>query len=43
MAEVDPQHIGSDLADNLVTACRSCNSSKGSRTPEQAGMTLVTV
>ena len=26
--------------DNIVTACRPCNSSKGNRTPEQAGMTL---
>jgi hypothetical protein len=26
--------------DNLVVACRSCNSSKKNRTPEQAGMTL---
>lgn len=26
--------------DNLVVACRSCNSSKRNRTPEQAGMTL---
>jgi 5-methylcytosine-specific restriction endonuclease McrA len=29
----------SDLA-NLVVACRGCNSSKGRRTPEQAGMRL---
>ena len=26
--------------DNIVTACRPCNSSKGNRTPEQAGMVL---
>lgn len=24
--------------DNIVTACRPCNSAKGNRTPEQAGM-----
>jgi hypothetical protein len=27
--------------DNLVVCCRSCNSSKKNRTPEQAGMTLL--
>lgn len=27
--------------DNLVVACRSCNSKKGGRTPEQAGMSLL--
>lgn len=26
--------------ENIVTACRPCNSAKGNRTPEQAGMTL---
>jgi 5-methylcytosine-specific restriction endonuclease McrA len=26
---------------NIVTACRGCNSRKGNRTPEQAGMTLL--
>jgi hypothetical protein len=31
---------GSDDAANLAVACRSCNSKKGGRTPEQAGMTL---
>lgn len=29
--------------DNLVVACRSCNSRKGARTPEQAGMLLLPV
>lgn len=32
---------GSHDPTNLVWACRSCNSSKGARTPAQAGMTLV--
>jgi hypothetical protein len=27
--------------ENLVTACRSCNSRKGARTPDEAGMTFV--
>lgn len=31
---------GSDDEDNLVVACRSCNSRKGARTPEEAGMVL---
>lgn len=34
---------GSDCATNLVVACRSCNSSKGGRTPDQAGMRLLGV
>ena len=32
---------GGDGMDNLVAACASCNLSKGGRTPEQAGMTLL--
>lgn len=32
---------GADDPDNLVAACRTCNSSKGARTPEEAGMELV--
>lgn len=36
---VDPD-AGSVL-DNLVVACRGCNSSKGHRTPAEAGMTLL--
>lgn len=32
---------GTDALDNLVVACRSCNSRKGPRTPEQAGMVLL--
>ena len=36
---VDPN--GDNLIDNFATACQSCNSSKGSRTPEQAGMELL--
>lgn len=31
---------GTDESDNLVVACRRCNSRKGGRTPEQAGMEL---
>ena len=31
---------GSDEPENLVVACRGCNSRKGGRTPEQAGMVL---
>lgn len=31
---------GETVLDNLVTACRSCNSTKGARTPEEAGMKL---
>jgi hypothetical protein len=36
---VDPNE-GNDLG-NLVVSCRGCNSRKGSRTPEQAGMALL--
>ncbi len=31
---------GSDFIENLVVCCRNCNSRKGPRTPEQAGMVL---
>ena len=31
---------GADDEDNLVVACRACNSRKGGRTPQQAGMVL---
>ena len=31
---------GTDSWENLVTACRSCNTRKGSRTPEESGMTM---
>lgn len=34
---------GAYTADNIVPACRSCNSKKGGRTPEQAGMTLLKI
>lgn len=36
---VDPR--GEATLENLVVACRGCNSSKRNRTPEQAGMTLL--
>lgn len=32
---------GIDSWENLVTACHSCNSKKGNRTPEEAGMTML--
>ncbi len=31
---------GRDLWENLATACTACNSRKGNRTPDEAGMTL---
>lgn len=34
---------GLDIWTNVVTACKHCNSSKGGRTPEQAGMPLLAV
>jgi hypothetical protein len=34
---------GKDIWTNVVTACKSCNSHKGGRTPEQAGMPLLAV
>lgn len=33
--------VGGNGLDNLVVCCRSCNSKKGGRTPEQAGMSLL--
>lgn len=32
---------GPDSWDNLTTACKPCNTRKGSRTPEEAGMPLL--
>ncbi len=32
---------GGDTLDNLVIACRGCNSKKGKRTPAEAGMSLL--
>ena len=32
---------GPNTLDNIVVACRSCNSRKGQRTPEEAGMNLL--
>ena len=34
---------GKDVWTNVVTACKSCNSHKGGRTPEQANMPLLAV
>jgi 5-methylcytosine-specific restriction endonuclease McrA len=34
---------GLNTWDNLVTACESCNGTKGDRTPQQAGMILQSV
>ena len=34
---------GQDIWTNVVTACKSCNSHKGGRTPEMAGMPLLAV
>lgn len=34
---------GRDIWTNVVTACKSCNSHKGGRTPEQANMPLLAV
>ncbi|HPQ95037.1 MAG: HNH endonuclease [Thiothrix sp.] len=34
---------GKDVWTNVVTACKYCNSRKGGRTPEQAGMPLLAV
>lgn len=38
---VMPRHLGGRTVwDNIVTSCYPCNSTKGNRTPEQAGMKL---
>ena len=38
---VVPRHRGGKTAwENIVTSCYACNDRKGSRTPEEAGMTL---
>lgn len=34
---------GKDFWSNVVTACHSCNTRKGGRTPEEAGMKLVAI
>ena len=34
---------GADCWSNVVTACRGCNHAKGSRSPEEAGMSLLAV
>lgn len=45
--ELNREHIhpvsrgGKNAWTNVVTACKSCNSRKGSRTPEEANMTLL--
>jgi hypothetical protein len=38
---VVPRYLGGKtLWENVVSACRSCNTRKGNRTPQQAGMRL---
>lgn len=38
---VTPRSMGGETCwENIVTACRECNSRKGNRTPEKAGMSL---
>jgi 5-methylcytosine-specific restriction endonuclease McrA len=38
---VVPRYLGGKtIWENVVSACRSCNTSKGNRTPQQAGMRL---
>jgi 5-methylcytosine-specific restriction endonuclease McrA len=34
---------GQDRWSNVVTACRSCNTRKGNRLPEEAGMSLLAI
>jgi len=34
---------GPDVWTNVITSCKSCNHSKGARTPEQAGMELLAI
>lgn len=36
-------HGGRDCWSNVLTACRACNTRKGGRTPEEAGMPLLAV
>jgi len=38
---VPRSHGGKTVWENIVTACYGCNSRKADRTPEQAGMTLL--
>jgi 5-methylcytosine-specific restriction endonuclease McrA len=38
---VPKRHGGKALWENLVTCCRRCNSRKGDKTPEKAGMRLL--
>ncbi len=39
---VPVSHNGGHNWNNVVTACRTCNNKKGNRTPDQAGMPLLT-
>lgn len=34
---------GEDTWENLITACMKCNNRKGNRTPDEAGMPLLTI
>lgn len=49
MSQLNYDHVvpraqgGKTVWDNIVTACYGCNSSKANRTPEQAGMLLLSV
>ena len=37
-----PRSRGGETSwENLVTACKACNTKKGNRTPEEAGMRLL--
>lgn len=39
---IRPRSMGGETTwDNVVTACRRCNVRKGDRTPEEAGLTLI--
>ena len=49
MSRLEYEHVkprvqgGKTVWDNIVCACTACNSKKANRTPEEAGMTLLSV